>query len=97
MAGGVVVSAPKISPGTKRRVERAWRAFARAVIAAENEHGAKLSAYIGASANVCDDARLEASHQGKASMPGGSDYADGGSIVIHLPHVAGFTFDGGDF
>jgi len=84
-----------ISNNTRKRVERTWRAFCRAVVAAEGEHGAPLLAYFGETQTICDHARLEDHHEGRLPVGGGRDHEDGGACLIYLPRVPGFSQDGG--
>lgn len=84
-----------ISRKTQRLIERRWRAFCQAVIAAEAEHGAPLTACFGESQTICDKQRMEAHHCRQLGHSGGTPYDEGGAILIGLPMVDGFDQDGG--
>ena len=90
-----------VTDRTKRLVQRRWVAFCKAVVQAQEEHGARVECYFGEGQDVVDFARLEA-HHGKADREeagltgmGSRFYSEGGAILITLPGVPDFTQDGG--
>lgn len=85
-----------ITEKTRRLVLRRHKALCDALTQLELEHGSRLCIYAGGGRCVCDSKRLGDHHEGRLAAAGGTNYEDGGAIVVHLPYI-GPTWEGGDF
>lgn len=79
----------------KARVDRAWRAFARAVEALEEATGRSLLMMVGDSTPVLVDRRRHDEHQRDRGRTSGMWTDDGGDVVHPVPST-NLHLDGGD-